>query len=253
MVDGPSAGGPPTSPARFGAARAALFLVLVAGSAGAAYYAVAALPETSPLGLAPDKLVVRWGEVGQGERLTAAFTLTNRYPEPVTIRRTETGCACEQAVVDRAHLLPGERTHVNIRWAVGDRRGPVTDVVWIIHTLPAGDRTGAEPLGRLGLRLEAEVAPDLVYRPDRLEFDAGRPATARVTLSPGRVREFTIDRVFCASKAIRVRQIDSRPEVEVEYVPSGELDRGPGQFVGIEVSGGHERLLRVPVVVQEGP
>jgi hypothetical protein len=239
----------PTS--RRGVARGLVFLLLIGGSVCAGYYARRrSVPPPAP-GLIPDKAVHQAGEIGQGETVHLAFALKNTYPAPVEIKSVTAGCSCQQTAVERRYLEPGDQTTVSVQWMVGSRRGPVFDAIMVLHTIPGPRGQVAE--GRMALKIEANVAPDIEYSPKELKFEGGRPGIARITLAPGRQPRFKVLRTYSNSKAIVAVQDAQRREVEVRYTPTGELDFGTGVYIGVETDSKNEPHMRIPVSVVRVP
>lgn len=216
----------------------------VTGVSTAAYLSTRAKPAPLKPGLHPDSLVRDFGPVGQGEQLRTTFELLNAYPARVSIRSVSAGCSCQSAEADRAALGPGERCKVSATWKTGSGRGRVTELLWVLHTIP-----GSASLGRLELRVTADIEPDIAVEPFGCEFPYGQPGTRVVSLRPGRMRQFTVREVYTNSKAFAADHDKSNNTVTVSYRPTGDLDIGPSYRLTVVTDSANEPSLNIPLKV----
>ncbi|VTR92478.1 Conserved domain protein OS=Verrucomicrobiae bacterium DG1235 GN=VDG1235_2835 PE=4 SV=1: DUF1573 [Gemmata massiliana] len=225
------------------------FFSCLATSGVAGYYATKS-PAPAP-GLIPQNEVFSAGEVEQGEMITATFSLKNTYPTPIDAISTTVGCSCQEASVSKTHLEPGESATINVLWRVGSRRGPAKESIMVKYTLANND--GASLAKSLALKIEADVIPDIKLDITHCEFVRGRPETVRVHLSPGRMNEFKIGRVYSNSQLIAASYDLESNVVEVRYVPNDNFGIGPAVHVEIETDSKREPFIRVPVSVVRAP
>ena len=226
--------------------RGVLFVMCVALATVAGYAAIPVEDPKPVQSLAVNEPVVRVGEKGQNELVEVQFKLTNNYAEPVEILSVVTGCSCLVPTVSRKHVAPGQEATILLNWYTGTKRGAVSDSVWVFHTIPGN---APDAGGRMQLRIEADVVPDIRMEPGRVQFTEGQSGMARVTLSPGRMTAFTVKEVYANSPALTAKYLPELSSVEITYTPKGKLDTGAGLNVGIATDSKNEPTLRIPVVV----
>lgn len=227
--------------------RLALFVTFLSGGTVAGYFAIPQQePATPPPGLHAEPVVARVGEQGQGELVPVEFRLTNHDAEPVEIYSVVTSCGCLVPSVSRKHLAAGQETTISLQWYTGSARGPVAQSIWVYHSIPGNP---PEEGGRMQLRIEGEVVPDIQVQPTSVQFTATQAGSARVVLSPGRLPSFMVRQVYANSPALSAKYLPESSAVEITYTPKGELDTGAGLHVAVETSSKTEPTIHVPVKV----
>ncbi len=165
-------------------------------------------------GLYFDRTTVDFGSVETGTTVQTNFTVTNRYPEAVEIKKVVGGCSCQSASISQNRLEPGETATISAEWKIGQVRHRIAESVWVTHTLPAAS---PEKMGELGLILQAEAVPEIDYDPEQLEFVAGRDVDIEVRLKPGTRVNFAIKRVGCAAPYIQTSISGDNRVVRVHF------------------------------------
>jgi hypothetical protein len=106
--------------------------------------------------------------------------------------------------------------------------------------------------GRLtasNLEMTAIVVPDIVYEPEELRFAPDSPPQL-VTFSPGRMKEFTLKRVYCTHRALEARLLSDGFHVEVAYHADALLEEVPTIYLMVETTSLHEPVCRIPLAAK---
>ncbi len=221
---------------------AATAVLLLAASAVCAYLAFPSRDE----GLVAIPHAADLGELGQGESATAEFELVNRGRSPVEIRRVVKSCDCAEATADKMALAPGEKTPFRVRWSAGAKRGRVVTDVWVFY-----GAEGGRPLSTQ-VRLSAVVLPDIEVDKEQLVFEPGKPARQTVVFSPGRLKEYTLRRVYCTQRAFDAALKPGSSAVEVTFDPALWREDHPPASLMVETSSANEPTVEIPLAVAGG-
>jgi hypothetical protein len=221
-----------------------LLVALASGVAGLgfAYLATRAAPEQ---GLVAAEFTHDFGELSQGDKVDCEFRLTNRFDRPLTIRNVIKSCGCTNVELSGKALEPGEVLHLKAEWNVGGSRGPSGVALSVIAALPD------DTLAITELHMVGTVAPDIVYEPEKMEFSPDM-TTRQVVFSPGRMRDFTLNRVYCTHKAFEARLLPDGAHVEVTYRPEAFSEDVPKVYLMVDTTSPHEPACRIPLTAAPG-
>jgi hypothetical protein len=195
-------------------------------------------------GLVATEPVHQFGELRQGVVTTHEFTLVNRCDSPIVITEIVKSCACTKAELSETSLAAGQRTVLKVEYQTGRNRERTRVGLLVKYHLEDGRSFHTD------LWLVADVLPDIVYEPLRLEFDEGHTKRL-VTFSPGQLKEFSINRVTCTHPAFQTRLLPSGVEVEVELVKPEVIRQGlVTTYLVAETTSTNEPSCMVPLVVR---
>ena len=221
--------------------------VCLAGSGVCAYFARPVAPPTLEAVQPLDDI----GEIGQGETKSVEFELVNHYPRNVEIKDVSTTCSCTNVDLTKHLLAPGEKVALKADWRTGASRGKRTTDLFVLFA-PEG---GAP--GRMTLRVQGTVVPDMLYSPDTLDFEKGTSATKSVVFSPGRMPDGELKKAWCTHHAFAATLAPGSHEVAVSFdfgkwtVDDDNLQPGSVGFLQVETTSPHEPVCRIPLVVRE--
>lgn len=191
--------------------RGLLGLVAAIAFGGALVCLYLARPTPAP-GLWTANPVLDRGALSQGQEVHATFELVNNYQQPLEIMDVIKECRCSEAVLTTKKLDPGDRTELKVVWNTGAMRGRSGVNLSVVYKLPHA------AVRHAGLRVEGDVLPDIVYTPEKVTFAGNKAETQTVRLAPGRMKEFTIQKVHCNHAAFKA-QLRSRDVVEISFDP----------------------------------
>ncbi len=220
-----------------------LLMVVVVFGAGAMACAFMAQGEEPARGLIAVEPVHDFGELSQGDKATCEFELVNRFEQPLTIRNVIKSCGCTKAECSRQELSPSERMSIQAEWDVGTRRGQSSIEMTVVAALADGRLTATN------LEMTATIKPDIVYEPEELKFDPDSPPQT-VTFSPGRMKEFALNRAYCTHRALEARLLPDGPRIEVVYHADALLEDVPTIYMMVETTSPHEPVCGIPLTVK---
>lgn len=189
-----------------------LLVVVVSFGAAAMACAFMAQQEEPARGLIAVESVHDFGELSQGDKVACEFELVNRFEQPLTIRNVIKSCDCTKAECSRQELAPSERMTIQAEWEVGTRRGQSGTEMTVLAALPDGR------LAATKLEMTATIKPDIVYDPEELKFAPDSPPQI-VTFSPGRMKEFALNRAYCTHRALQARLFRMGPVLRWSIMP----------------------------------
>lgn len=217
-----------------------LILGLIACLAGGALCAYQAWTYVPP-SLECKEPIVELGNVGQGQKLTATFRLTNRFPSPIEIKDIHRGCACSSAEVSEKNLQPGQETTLTVIWSTGAQRGEQkisADVIFVIDN----------KLSIKTVAVRGYVDPDIHYAPNELQFAFGQDGVQILRLSPGRLAKLEVKRVYCSHRAFKAEWHPEKSEVVVRYTTKEDPNDATGEYkLGIESNSVGQPTMYVPL------
>lgn len=141
--------------------------VFLTGSGLCAYFAW----DPPARGLEAIEPVHDFGELTQGQEVTAEIELVNRATKRVEIKQILKSCDCAQVKIGCMKLSPGDRTVLKTIWKTGSKRGRVGTDIGLVYQMENG------AMALLALRLEATITPDIAVNQERLVFAEKERAT----------------------------------------------------------------------------
>lgn len=187
-----------------------------------------------------------FGNLRQGDTVTATFQLTNRCSVPVHIERALISCDCTEYKFSASDLQPGEAGSVSVTWRVGARRDDTSTSVAVAYR-----RQGKAQLDQVPLRMTAHVLPDVVYTPGHPVFERGKPAKQSLRFSSDRLGGKLLSRAYCTQRAFTAALSPSGDGVEVSFDPA----QWPGGDVRAELvvqtSSPNEPTCRIGLEVKD--
>lgn len=138
------------------------------------------------------------GDVRQRESLTAHFVLKNESNRNLKIVATPTDCSCTVTEIGAKQLVPGATTQLTVALEIGNARGKLSRDVQVQYAVD-----GNGPILALPLQVGANVIPDFIVIPERLEFNAQSRGDAIVQFSPTSKNIFGIKSVESSHSALR--------------------------------------------------
>ncbi|HBI45344.1 MAG TPA: hypothetical protein DDY78_21205 [Planctomycetales bacterium] len=191
------------------------------------------------------------GDIGQGETRDIEFQLTNRFPRRVEVKDVQTSCACTKAEVAKRSLAGGEKTVLRAKWSTGASRGKRTTTLTVFFAPEGGG------FGQTTLAIEGNVQPDMLYRPESLEFDKTKAAKQSVAFSAGRI-ECSVKRVWCPHQCFTADFDERSNTVTVAFDPTkwtvedDQLPLADARILNVETTSPHEPILQIPLMLRRG-
>lgn len=143
-------------------------------------------------------------------------------------------------------MAPGERAILKVEWNTGIARGSFGSDIAIAYK-----RAGREQHQFTPLRIEARVIPDIEYQPARLVFASGKKAKQVLTFSPGRDPKAAVKRAYSSHRAFTARLLVDNSQVQVAFDPSEWLEGNRVAELTVVTTSVHERLIKVPLLVEQ--
>jgi hypothetical protein len=224
----------------------AVAAICISGSVVCAYLARPQVPAT----LEAVNSLYEVGEIGQGETKSVEFELVNHFPRNVEIKEVIPTCACTNVELTKKMLAPGEKSVVKANWRTGGTRGPRYTDITVLYTPDGGTQEG------ILLHIQGTVAPDILYSPERFEFERETPATRSVVFTPGRMAGVNLKKAWCTHRAFSVKFSKESKELVVNFDPSkwtiDDNNLAPGSVgeVMVETSSPNEPVCRIPLIVR---
>ncbi len=78
-----------------------------------------------------DKIVQEFGEIKQGQSVTATFRLKNKGKSPIILSNVQTTCGCTVPVWTREPIAPGKTTEINATFNSSGKMGQQNKVITI--------------------------------------------------------------------------------------------------------------------------
>lgn len=222
-----------------------LCAVAVAGLflAGSMICAYLALAESTNQFVAVEP-VLKLGELGQGQKVDATFTLVNKGCHTMEIKQIWKSCDCTAVTYDSPVVAPGQACIVRVTWSTGRSRGTTGTDLSVVYTLPEGEAQ------RTDLQIQAIVKPDIEISSKRLMFASQTKSTQSVTLSPGQLSELCINRVLCTQRAFDAKVIPGTSVVEVTFDPKGWADDLSEALLLVETNSKNEPTIEITLAVE---
>ena len=185
-----------------------------------------------------------FGTVGQGETLTAEFTVTNNYRQPVRIVELTTHCSCVQPMSAKRELAPGESTTLQVGYRTHGKRGQSSQTLGILHQVGTGFTVQ-------NYGVQAEVLPDLTLVPERLTFGDGQPAERTLTLAVRAPSSGArIATAHCSAEAVTPTVAADGRSVTLKYDPARPVSAGVAHQVLLKLTAAGQMWLEVPVLFE---
>lgn len=213
----------------------------VLGSAVCGYLVWSAQPP----GFVCNNPVHDFGNLNQGQVVQAEFTLINQYDRPVEIKGVKKSCGCSDISCSAKSVQPGEQVTLRAKWTIGTLRGSSSVRIWILYTLEDGTGDHVE------LRMEGKIIPDIEFAPDYLDFVVDQDDAHVVALSPGRLQEVQIRRVYCTHRAFTATLMPAEKVVSVVFA-SREWNQEPGTaeiHLVVQTNSAIEPVIYIPLRV----
>lgn len=218
-------------------------LLLLCGSALAAYLAVEKPLPKAPAVVSVTPDVADFGTVGQGESKVAEFVVSNDTLHAIELLTVQTSCSCTKSEIEPKHLPPGGTGTVKLHWSSATSRGPINLPAMLIVKYPENKNVG------FPLLIKATVEPDILFAPESLTFADGQSDTQRVTLKPGRLPTFAVKEAYPSHSSFTVKRVGDTPAFDVTYTPEPGGGLPPRLAVNIVTDSKNEPTLTVPITV----
>lgn len=219
-----------------------LLLVAVLSFAGSWLAVWAAWPRNVPE-LWTNATVVDHGDLFQGQEVHTEFQFENRYSEVLEITDVYKSCGCSEAVFSARVMNPGERASVQVVWKTGRTRGRNSIAVDVFYSV------GTSTAQRKSLRIEGNVVPDIVCRPEKLTFDGKKKEVQLATLAAGRMATFSIGKAYCNHPAFKVETSGANTIKVVFDGDTPVFADGAAPRLIIETSSPNEPQMFVPLEI----
>ncbi len=83
-----------------------------------------------------DKQTHHFGEIGQNQRVSTAFIITNEGKKNLILRKVKASCGCTATRPDKTLLAPGKSTQIQVTFSSGTKKGKKKKSVTVISNDP---------------------------------------------------------------------------------------------------------------------
>lgn len=188
-----------------------------------------------------------FGRIAEGSKTEHTFRFQNSGDEPLVISKVRSSCGCTAALLSADRLAPGEWGELKTTFNSKGFQGQVNKTVSVYSNDPQ------QPTTRF--RLQGEVQKELMVRPMRLRFNAGRskaPFSASIKLQNDGSAPLFLSDLKTTSSELRAElsatHLDPRQsaEIAVRLVPSADKNRFAG-YITLRTSSPRTPVVRIPV------
>lgn len=192
-------------------------------------------------GLRPDKSVIDFGDVLQGQTHHAVFSVRNDTRQDLVVTAIGKTCNCMEPTIDVPHLPPLATARVTAAWQTKSARGPQLARLLVVYSFRNG-KSAVTPL-----EIRGKVIPDI---------DFTKPVFSRRCLQTSvHFSSTLIDRVVvadavCTHNAFTVHAV-SATEVAICLRPDAwPWDEPPPSYLRVSTNSPNSPTISVPLEVE---
>lgn len=188
-----------------------------------------------------------FGRIAEGSKTEHTFRFQNSGDQPLLISKVRSSCGCTAALLSADRLAPGEWGELKTTFNSKGFQGQVNKTVSVYSNDPE------QPTTRF--RLQGEVQKELMVRPMRLRFNAGRskaPFSTSIKLQNDGSAPLFLSNLKTTSAELQAELSAARldpgqsAELAVRLVPSVDKSRFAG-YITLRTSSPRTPVVRIPV------